>query len=194
MRAHMSRHAKKPTKVGIRGRKQNPGGSSGRESPPHLEHLNFVGPTRCTSFDGRDEMTVRRDQGHGILPRVGEERGPAHGIVFRSDAHGRERGEDVATRGRAEKSVVSTSILLSFRLQFAFTVNLRMSCCGGSCGCGSGCKCGSGCGGCKMHADLTYNAESITAADTLVMGVAPAKSYASLLPEKSELYQETSLI
>ncbi|KAL3753797.1 metallothionein-like protein type 2 [Eucalyptus grandis] len=52
-----------------------------------------------------------------------------------------------------------------------------MSCCGGSCGCGSGCKCGSGCGGCKMHADLTYNAESITAAETLVMGVAPAKSY-----------------
>ncbi|XP_030529003.1 metallothionein-like protein type 2 isoform X2 [Rhodamnia argentea] len=50
-----------------------------------------------------------------------------------------------------------------------------MSCCGGNCGCGSGCKCGDGCGGCKMHADLSYTESAAT--ETLVMGVAPEKSF-----------------
>ncbi|XP_057801361.1 metallothionein-like protein type 2 isoform X2 [Salvia miltiorrhiza] len=51
-----------------------------------------------------------------------------------------------------------------------------MSCCGGNCGCGSSCGCGSGCSGCKMHADLSYS-EAAAATQTLVLGVAPQKTY-----------------
>ncbi|XP_057801360.1 uncharacterized protein LOC131016669 isoform X1 [Salvia miltiorrhiza] len=55
-----------------------------------------------------------------------------------------------------------------------------MSCCGGNCGCGSSCGCGSGCSGCKMHADLSYS-EAAAATQTLVLGVAPQKTYVSPL-------------
>ncbi|XP_073282065.1 metallothionein-like protein type 2 [Primulina huaijiensis] len=52
-----------------------------------------------------------------------------------------------------------------------------MSCCGGNCGCGSGCKCGNGCGGCKMYPDLRYSEATANTAETLVLGVAPQKTY-----------------
>ncbi|XP_071910401.1 metallothionein-like protein 1 [Coffea arabica] len=49
-----------------------------------------------------------------------------------------------------------------------------MSCCGGNCGCGAGCKCSGGCGGCKMYPELSYTEN--TAAETLILGVAPPKT------------------
>nr|GMC84029.1 metallothionein-like protein type 2 [Ipomoea batatas] len=55
-----------------------------------------------------------------------------------------------------------------------------MSCCGGNCGCGSGCKCGNGCGGCKMYPDLSYS-EAAATTETLVLGVAPMKTYVSFV-------------
>ncbi|KAI3447692.1 hypothetical protein Pfo_004357 [Paulownia fortunei] len=52
-----------------------------------------------------------------------------------------------------------------------------MSCCGGNCGCGANCGCGNGCGGCKMYPDLSYS-EASAPTVTLVLGVAPQKTYA----------------
>ncbi|KAG6430431.1 hypothetical protein SASPL_108498 [Salvia splendens] len=51
-----------------------------------------------------------------------------------------------------------------------------MSCCSGNCGCGSSCKCGSGCNGCSMYPGLNYS-EAAGAAETLVLGVAPQKTF-----------------
>ncbi|GAA0166297.1 hypothetical protein LIER_21480 [Lithospermum erythrorhizon] len=57
---------------------------------------------------------------------------------------------------------------------------MSSTCCGGNCGCGDGCKCGSSCGGCKsnkMYPEMSYKEESSNANQTLVLGVAPQKSY-----------------
>ncbi|KAG8376895.1 hypothetical protein BUALT_Bualt09G0111700 [Buddleja alternifolia] len=53
-----------------------------------------------------------------------------------------------------------------------------MSCCGGNCGCGAACKCGNGCGGCKMYPEMTYS-EATAPTETLILGVAPQKTYVS---------------
>ncbi|KAL8509044.1 hypothetical protein ACS0TY_016295 [Phlomoides rotata] len=52
-----------------------------------------------------------------------------------------------------------------------------MSCCAGNCGCGANCGCGSGCGGCKMYPDLSYSEAAATTTETLVLGVAPQKTF-----------------
>ncbi|XP_010252122.1 PREDICTED: metallothionein-like protein 2 [Nelumbo nucifera] len=45
--------------------------------------------------------------------------------------------------------------------------------CGGNCGCGSGCSCG---GGCKKYLDMSFAGEKTTT-ETIVVGVAPQKTY-----------------
>ncbi|CAA3032617.1 metallothionein type 2 [Olea europaea subsp. europaea] len=52
-----------------------------------------------------------------------------------------------------------------------------MSCGGGNCGCGSSCKCGNAGGRCNMYTDLSYSEVTAATTETVVLGVAPQKTY-----------------